>query len=156
MLKLLKKKFNKLNSSHLISDIIFSIVLFVVTEAIIKNYYASSNVYDNFRELYSTMISIWATVIGFLITAISILMTLQDNKYLKVLKESGHFKTLLNVLMQTCYISALIICGMILVYIVNVKKECVENLIMFANVFAIKRLFSCFRILYKLIDISNE
>ena len=85
MLKLLKKKFNKLNSSHLISDIIFSIVLFVVTEAIIKNYYASSNVYDNFRELYSTMISIWATVIGFLITAISILMTLQDNKYLKVL-----------------------------------------------------------------------
>ncbi len=156
MLEFVKKKYNKMNSSHLISDIIISIIIFIAIEKIVAKYYVSCDMHGNFRNLYSTMIGVWATMIGFLITAISILMTLQDNKYLKVLKELGHFKTLMKVLMQTCYISALIICIILLVYIIGTKNVVIENLIIFINILGIKRLFSCFTILYKLIDMSGK
>lgn len=156
MLKLVKKKFNKINSSHLVSDIIISVIIFVIIEMVVSKYYLVCDMCASFRNLYSTMIGVWATMIGFLITAISILTTLQDNKYLKVLKELGHFKTLMKVLLQTCYISALIICTMLLIDIIGIKNIYIENLVIFADILGIKRLFSSFTILYKLIDLSDK
>lgn len=46
---------------------------------------------DNFK----TILNIWGTMLGFLITAVSILLTLGDGKFLDMLKETGHYKTIL-------------------------------------------------------------
>ena len=46
---------------------------------------------DNFK----TMLGIWGTLLGFLITAISILLALGEGKFINMLKSTGHFKTIL-------------------------------------------------------------
>ena len=44
---------------------------------------------------FKTILNIWGTMLGFLITAVSILLTLGDGKFLDMLKETGHYKTIL-------------------------------------------------------------
>lgn len=44
---------------------------------------------------FKTILSIWGTLLGFLITAVSILLTLGNGKFLDMLKATGHYKTIL-------------------------------------------------------------
>lgn len=41
------------------------------------------------------MLDIWGTLLGFLITAVSLFLTIGDGKYMNTLKSSGHFATVL-------------------------------------------------------------
>lgn len=41
------------------------------------------------------MLDIWGTLLGFLITAVSLFLTIGDEKYMNTLKSSGHFTTVL-------------------------------------------------------------
>lgn len=41
------------------------------------------------------MLDIWGTLLGFLITAVSLFLTIGDGKYMNTLKSSGHFTTVL-------------------------------------------------------------
>lgn len=50
--------------------------------------------YDGIEDL-KTILSIWGTLLGFLITAVSILLTLGNGKFLEMLKATGHYKTIL-------------------------------------------------------------
>lgn len=44
---------------------------------------------------FKTILSIWGTLLGFLITAVSILLTMGNGKFLDMLKDTGHYKTIL-------------------------------------------------------------
>lgn len=46
-------------------------------------------------EDFKVMLGVWGTLLGFLITAVSIFLTLGDGKFLGILKATGHFKTIL-------------------------------------------------------------
>lgn len=46
-------------------------------------------------EDYKIMLSIWGTLLGFLITAVSILLTIGEGKFLNMLKSTGHYQTIL-------------------------------------------------------------
>lgn len=46
-------------------------------------------------ESYKIMLSIWGTLLGFLITAVSILLTIGEGKFLTMLKDTGHYQTIL-------------------------------------------------------------
>ena len=51
----------------------------------------------------NTLISVWATCLGFMITAVSILLTLNGSKYIEMLKETGHYKTILLSFVGCCF-----------------------------------------------------
>ena len=53
-------------------------------------------------SISSTLISVWATCLGFMITAVSILLALDSSKYIEMLKATGHYKTILICLMICC------------------------------------------------------
>lgn len=51
---------------------------------------------------YKTMLGIWGTLLGFLIMAVSILLTLTEGKLITMLKTTGHYKTILLAYITCC------------------------------------------------------
>lgn len=41
------------------------------------------------------LVDLWGTILGFVITAMSILLTVRENRFIKMLMDTGHFKTIL-------------------------------------------------------------
>lgn len=69
------------------------LAFYVINNACVKHSFIISEVdgIDNIK----TMLGIWGTLLGFLITAVSILLALDDGKFLSMLKNTGHYKTIL-------------------------------------------------------------
>lgn len=67
-------------------------------------------------EDIKTILSIWGTLLGFLITAVSILLTLGNGKFLDMLKVTGHYKTIL-LSYVTCCLHLLIAIGFAIICI---------------------------------------
>lgn len=53
-------------------------------------------------DVTKTLLGIWATLLGFIITAVSILITMGGKEYIHAFKESKHYKT---VLLTYCFTS---------------------------------------------------
>ena len=62
-------------------------------------YLFNYNLYDvsNFEgiEVSKTLLGTWATLLGFIVTAESILITMGGKEYIEAFKESRHYKTVL-------------------------------------------------------------
>lgn len=54
-------------------------------------------------SLCGTMSCVFSTCLGFMITAVSVLMALGKNKYIEILKETGHYKTILVSFLSCCF-----------------------------------------------------
>lgn len=78
-----------------------SVVAFLVIKFCTKK---NSFVIDRLDGLedYKIMLSIWGTLLGFLITAVSILLTMGKDKFLDMLKDTGHYKTILFSYLMCC------------------------------------------------------
>ena len=59
-------------------------------------------------EAVKTVIGIWGTILGFVFAAESILIAFEGSKLTSEIKETGHYKTVLFVYMETCI--TLLIC----------------------------------------------
>lgn len=57
---------------------------------------------NDFYEILKVVIGVWATLLGFIITAVSILITFNGSKLTEEIKSTGHFKTVLFIYMLTC------------------------------------------------------
>ena len=79
-------------------------------------------------EDYKIMLSIWGTLLGFLITAVSILLTIGDGKFLNMLKSTGHYQTIL---------FSYVICCVHLLLVVVLAIVCVFIKIWNMNLFAV-------------------
>jgi hypothetical protein len=55
-------------------------------------------------EVSGTMLGIWGAMLGFMITALSIIMTLGDGNFIKTLRGTTHFKTIMIIMILTCLI----------------------------------------------------
>ncbi len=53
-------------------------------------------------ENVKTIPGVWGTISGFMITAVSILVTMGDNNFLRAMEYSGHFATILYTYVYTC------------------------------------------------------
>lgn len=81
--------------------IIIGIISFFLTK-----HYSNINSFtvtcaDGFENC-KMMVGIWGTLLGFLITAVSILLTLGENRFVKMLKDSNHYETILFAYVITC------------------------------------------------------
>ena len=78
--------------------IVFSGIIFLI----IKSKINAGNLMSPAEgfSLFETMVGIWGTLLGFMITAVSILLAFNDGNIIKKLKETGHYNTVL-----ICYAS---------------------------------------------------
>ena len=110
---------------------VFPLAVSVISYFVIDNLCTKfSFVIDSIEGLdnFKTMLSIWGTLLGFLITAISILMAFGEGKFINILKSTGHFKTIL---------LSYIICCLHLLVAVILAVVCVFCKIWNMNLFAI-------------------
>lgn len=77
-----------------ICPLIISVLSYFLIDFLCKKYLFVINSTDGIDH-YKTMLSIWGTLLGFLITAVSILLTPSDGKYITMLKTTGHYQTIL-------------------------------------------------------------
>lgn len=59
---------------------------------------------NNLTEILTTMMSLWATLLGFLVTACTILLGLGNNEYIKFMKDSGDYRGVLKCVIISCFI----------------------------------------------------
>lgn len=136
------------------SDTMISLIIFVVFVLILFNSKDLSDLLDVFKDLNSVMITIWATMLGFLITSVSVLLTIKDSKYILALKKTGHFKKILEIFVTTCFVMGILLLSSIVLFI-NF------NLIflyvyMYISIYGFVKIFSCLRILLKIIDLTED
>ncbi len=97
-------------------------------------------------EISKTLLGTWATLLGFIVTAESILITMGGEKYIKAFKESKHYKTVLityfsaslTLLVATTF-STIVVCfniwNMILFYILLYLIMSIFLLLLFCILF---------------------
>lgn len=79
------------------------LVIFPMVLAIIFSAKTMLNISINdFYEILKVVIGVWATLLGFIITAASILVTFNGSKLTEEIKNTGHFKTVLFIYITTC------------------------------------------------------
>ncbi|MDD5829937.1 hypothetical protein ACQRCQ_02810 [Lachnospiraceae bacterium SGI.085] len=71
-----------------------SVIAYFVIQYICKKYGFEITSDDGIED-YKIMLSIWGTLLGFLITAVSILLTIGEGRFLNMLKATGHYQTIL-------------------------------------------------------------
>ena len=84
---------------------IFPLIISVICFLIIENLVGNKKILDSDVGLgiCNTLIGVWATCLGFMITAVSILLALNSNKYIDMLKKTGHYKTILISFLSCCF-----------------------------------------------------
>ena len=75
--------------------IIISLILFVVVKAFLGKENTFLITEEEGIDNLKMLLGMWGTLLGFLITSISILLTLGDGKLVNMLKQTGHYKTIL-------------------------------------------------------------
>lgn len=72
----------------LINAVIWGLV--VLTKMDIESWYKESTI----TSLYSSLIGTWGALLGFIITALSILLGVKDNEFISALKGTQHFSNI--------------------------------------------------------------
>lgn len=127
-----------MKNNRLIADRVFytciPIVLSVVVSAIlyaawIRNIDIQSL---NMQNVIGTILGIWGTLFGFVITAVSILIAFNGSKFTQEIRESGHYQTVMFLYIVTCVIIFAAILCFLPIYIINiVSKKILVVLIFF-------------------------
>lgn len=78
----------------MLTPIVLAVFFYFFINYLCKNFQFKIDKCDGIDD-FKTILSIWGTLLGFLITAVSILLTLGNGKFLDMLKVTGHYKTIL-------------------------------------------------------------
>lgn len=82
---------------------------------------------NNGIENCKMMLDIWGVMLGFVITALSILLTVHENRYIEMLISTGHFKTVLFSYVSCCiYLFIAVIISIIIIFS-NEWNNCIYN-----------------------------
>lgn len=84
------------------------------------------SVYDGV-ETTETLLGVWSTLLGFMITAVSILLTIGDSEYIAVFRKSKHYHTVMYTQVLTCLVMLVATIFSIVVICLNVwNKICLS------------------------------
>lgn len=75
--------------------IISGILTFLIVSYILSNNPAFIVSVEEGMDDFKTVLSIWGTLLGFMIAAIAIIITLGNDIFVKLLKDTGHYNTIL-------------------------------------------------------------
>lgn len=92
---------------HKYSDRIIAVLLIFVLPAIVIYFVDFSTIiseeYDGVA-VSGIMLGVWGAMLGFMITALSIIMTLGDGDFIRILRKTSHFKTIMFIMILSCTI----------------------------------------------------
>ena len=123
----MKRKMNREAKHALRRKLIFVIPLLIgVIIGIVRVHFLSKGQIDISRmiDVVTTILSLWGTSLGFIITAESILVAFDGSYLTKEIKASEHFKTVIYTYTLTC-IELLL---MIAIFSVVIVENCFSNL----------------------------
>ena len=132
-----------------ISFILPSIICFILK---LWLNHISYNVYSfDGIEITKTLLGIWATLLGFIITATSILVTMGGKEYIQAFRESKHYST---VLLTYCFSSFAFLISTIfgvIVVCINMWNEILFYLLVYLIISTLLLLFFCVLFLFFMI-----
>lgn len=99
----------------------------------------------------NTLLGTWATLLGFIITAASILITMGGKQYIQAFKESQHYST---VLLTYCLASFVLLAATIfsiIVVCINIWNELLFYLLIYFIISTLVLLFFCVLFLFFMI-----
>jgi|GEM_PF-1971990 len=149
-------KLKELNNTDSLCDIVKSFVFIIIIKIIIAVSGDSVNVVVAFIENSSDIMQVWATIIGFLMAAMAILLTVKDTKFIVALKNTGKFTPLITTFSSVCEIGSVIIVAILVLKVINCSCDAVWLILMLCNIFAFFRLLTCFKIFRKLIKHADD
>ena len=101
------------------------------------------------------MLGLWGTLLGFMITAISILLTVNDNRFIKMLKNTGHFKTILYSFSCCCINLSIAIVFSVVIIFAKVWNQILFNITVSLAVDTFLIIIICLYFLLSIISKSN-
>ncbi len=102
-------------------------------------------------DVVKTMIGIWGSLLGFIISAESILIAFNGGKLTEEIKKTGHFKTILFIYTMTCFELLLLLVLFIPVVIFNIFGFLWLQLLIMGFIISVEDLFLCLLFLALLI-----
>lgn len=98
---------------------------------------------ESFLEAEKMMVGVWGTLLGFIITAVSILMAFTGSKLTEEIKGTGHYNTILFCYVYTCFILLICITGCIpMVFLESIGRFAIAFFIC-ATVSSMVEVFLC-------------
>lgn len=108
---------NKCSRIHTIDKIIIILIPIIVSIISVKLIPVNKIETKEGLENCKMMLDTWGVMLGFVITALSILLTVHENRYVKMLIDTGHFSTVLFSYMCCCiYLFISVVISIILIY----------------------------------------
>ena len=78
---------------------------------------------ESFFASLQVIIGVWATLLGFIITTVSILLTFTGSKLTEEIKATGHYKTILFSYLLTCFELLIFLLLSLLVLITGLQRH---------------------------------
>lgn len=140
-------------------ELILSILIAICAFFLIKHFTIDiDNILKQTRlQIYATIASTSGALLGFVITSISILLTMKESPTILILKNSPHYRTVFDVFLSTSrYLAFTSIASLtgILIDKDNSPHIWFFYLILWVVIISILRLLRCLWILEKMIDLS--
>lgn len=140
-------------------ELLLSVIVIIITYFVIQHYYAIEQqieLINTFKEkIYPLIATATVTLLGFIITGVSILISFLELDKLKLLKESKHCSTLFQIYFSAIkYLAAttfLVILGIML----TTFSTILFYLTLWGAVISILRIWRCVWVLEQLISIIN-
>jgi len=107
-------------------------------------------------SLFSSLIGTWGALLGFIITALSILLGIKENEFIKALKETDHYKNICYLYLDTSiWLGAATIFSIVGLLLV---KSLLPTTIIGSFLFpaCITRIGRCLQMLSRIITFSNK
>lgn len=147
-----KSKFIRIRDKLFISLTPIVIALVSVSILIPKNKIGVEEGIDNCKM----MLDIWGVMLGFVITALSILLTIHENRYVKMLIDTKHYSTVLFSYAFCCtYLFIAVIVSIILIY-GKIWNNCIYILFKILIVTTITSLGIALSFMFKIIFKGNN
>ena len=109
----MRKIINFFKIHFLLCDTLFVVSLYYLCFGVFKKFeyiFIDLLIYNNADRLYPVFFNSCITLLGFLLTGISITMIFLKDDKLEPLKEGGHFKSILDI-----YLNAIVFCSLLAV-----------------------------------------
>lgn len=86
------------------------------------------------NDIIGTILGIWGTFFGFVITAVSILIAFNGSKFTEEIRDSGHYQTVMFLYIITCAIIFVAISIFLPIYIVCIESTFILVILIFFTV----------------------
>jgi hypothetical protein len=150
-----KYKRHFLEAELLISVAVALIIIFY-TRSIWSNSDTTSWISANKKEIYPLIASIGGTLLGFVITGVSIIIAFSESEKLRLLKESTQYKTIYDIYFSTIRYLAIATVTPIIGMIVNNGAIYILYFLIWSIIISSLRIWRCIWVLENIVEIIQK